>query len=128
MSTERAARSLVTNFADLEVEHVRDGVSRCAIGTRDVIMVMNYIEPDMQPAPHTHDDFAQLAFIVSGHAVYTVSGIGHEVGPGSVLVIPAGEEHWIQPVGHEQVQNIDVFAPPRADYSHLLTWMTQIQS
>jgi hypothetical protein len=40
-----------------------------------------------------------------------------------VLLIPAGIEHWIQPTGDTPVENLDVFAPARADYSHLLEWM-----
>jgi hypothetical protein len=34
--------------------------------------------------------------------------------------IPAGVEHYIEPTGSEPVMNLDVFAPARADYMHLL--------
>jgi len=116
--------AIATRWADLPLEQVRPGVSRCAIGTPAVTAVMNYIEPDMQPAPHRHDDFDQIAIIVSGTAVYHVGDDANEVGPGSVLLIPAGTEHWIAPRG-ERVENLDLFAPARADYGHLLTWMAQ---
>lgn len=121
--THSPTGGLVVNFSELEREQVRAGVSRCAVGTSDVMLVMNYIEPDMEPSPHSHADFDQIAVIVSGRAIYNVSGVGHAVGPGSVLIIPAGEEHWIQPLGDERVENLDVFAPPRSDYAHLIEWM-----
>ena len=47
----------------------------------------------------------------------------YDVGPGSILLIPAGVEHYIEPLGEEVVQNIDVLAPAREDYLHLLEWM-----
>lgn len=103
-------------------EVVRPGVSRRAFGTKDVMLVMNYCEPGMALRPHSHD-FDQIALIVKGHAVYHVGQVGHEVGPGSILLIPAGQEHFIEPVGDEVVENIDVFAPARPDYLHLLEWM-----
>jgi mannose-6-phosphate isomerase-like protein (cupin superfamily) len=34
--------------------------------------------------------------------------------------IPAGVEHYIEPTGEEPVMNLDVFAPARPDYMHLL--------
>jgi mannose-6-phosphate isomerase-like protein (cupin superfamily) len=40
------------------------------------------------------------------------------------MLIPAGVEHYIEPTGEETVENIDVFAPARSDYVHLLEWMT----
>jgi mannose-6-phosphate isomerase-like protein (cupin superfamily) len=47
----------------------------------------------------------------------------NEVGPGSIMLIPAGVEHYIEPTGEEPVMNLDVFAPARSDYGHLLEWM-----
>jgi hypothetical protein len=39
------------------------------------------------------------------------------------MLIPARVEHYIEPVGDEVVENIDVFAPAREDYLHLIEWM-----
>ena len=49
-----------------------------------------------------------------------VGDIANEVGAGSIMHIPAGVEHYIEPTGTEPVMNLDVFAPARADYMHLL--------
>jgi quercetin dioxygenase-like cupin family protein len=103
-------------------EPVRPGITRRAFGTKEVMLVMNHCQPGMALRPHSHD-FDQIALIVRGHAVYHVGDVGHEVGPGSLLLIPAGQEHYIEPTGDETVENIDVFAPARADSLHLLEWM-----
>lgn len=117
-------KPVVTTWDAMPSEQVRPGVSRRAIGTKDVICVLNRIEPQMLPGPHVHEEFDQLAFVISGRAVYHIGEIGHEVGPGSAMLIPAGVRHWIEPAGDEPVDNLDVFAPARTDYLHLLEWMT----
>jgi quercetin dioxygenase-like cupin family protein len=93
------------------------------VGTDEVMLVMNTIDPVMEPAPHSHT-FCQIACIVAGRARYTVGPETYDVGPGSVLVIPAGVVHHIEPTGDDPVLNLDVFAPPRADYAHLVEWMS----
>ena len=54
--------------------------------------------------------------------VGTITSIGNG-GPGSIVLIPAGVDHYIEPLGEEAVKNIDVFAPCRDDLAHLLDWM-----
>lgn len=114
--------AVVVNWQDIADEEARPGVRRRAIGNRDVLLVMNECQPDMQLRPHAHD-FEQLALIMGGHGIFHIDGVAHEVGPGSALLIPAGAEHYLQPTGEEPVLNLDVFAPAREDYLHLLDWM-----
>jgi quercetin dioxygenase-like cupin family protein len=103
-------------------EPVRPGVRRRAFGTDDVILVLNQCEPGMEVRPHSHE-FDQIAMITKGRAIYHVGEEPNQVGPGSIMLIPAGVEHYIEPVGEETVENIDVFAPARGDYLHLLEWL-----
>jgi quercetin dioxygenase-like cupin family protein len=117
-------RPVATNWADIPDEVVRRGVRRRGFGTGDVILVRNEVDPAMDPAPHRHD-FDQIATITRGQAIYHIGDDAHRVGPGSLLFIPAGMTHWIEPIGDEIVENIDVFAPARADYEHLLDWMDE---
>jgi len=112
------------SWKEIPDEQVRPGVRRRAIGTRDVLLVMNECQPGMEVRPHSHD-FDQFALIVSGEAIYHVGEDHNEVGPGSVVLVPAGVEHYIEPTGSEPVLNLDVFAPAREDYLHLLDWMTE---
>jgi quercetin dioxygenase-like cupin family protein len=123
--TGDTSRPVVSNWDAIPGEAVRKGVSRRAFGTSEVMLVLNEIEPEMEPAPHVHDDFDQIALILSGDAVYHVGDVAHRVGPGSVLLIPAGLTHYIEPAGDETIENLDVFAPARADFRHLLEWMTK---
>jgi quercetin dioxygenase-like cupin family protein len=111
-------------WEEIPEEDVRPGVSRRAIGTSDVLLVMNECQPGMDLRPHSHD-FDQLALIISGDAIYHVGDDHNEVGPGSVMLVPAGIEHYIEPTGSEPVLNLDVFAPARQDYLHLLDWMPE---
>lgn len=110
-------------WEELPDEEVRPGVRRRGFGTREVLLVMNECEPGMDVRPHSHD-FDQIAMIVAGTAIYHIGDTANEVGPGSVMLIPAGLEHYIEPTGTDTVQNIDVFAPAREDYLHLLDGMT----
>lgn len=110
------------DWQDIPDESVRPGVRRRGFGTDDVLLVLNECEPGMDLRPHSHD-FDQVALITKGRAVYHIGDELNEVGPGSVMLIPAGVEHYIEPVGDETVENIDVFAPARADYLHLIEWM-----
>lgn len=110
------------NWSEIPDEPVREGVRRRGFGTDDVLLVMNECRPGMALRPHSHD-FDQIAMIVSGHGRYHVGGRPHEVSAGSIMLIPAHVEHYIEPLGEEPVMNLDVFAPARADYGHLLDWM-----
>jgi quercetin dioxygenase-like cupin family protein len=121
--SEAAARCHVATWSKAPSEIVRPGVRRRAFGNEGVMLVMNEIEPGMQPSPHVHESFDQIATIVSGQALYHVGDEAHRVGPGSLLLIPAGVVHWIEPVDGSRIENLDIFAPPRADYEHLVAWM-----
>jgi mannose-6-phosphate isomerase-like protein (cupin superfamily) len=107
------------NWSEIPSEEVRAGVRRRGFGTPEVLLVLNECRPGMDLRPHAHD-FDQIAMIVSGTAVYHVGDDHNEVGPGSIMLIPAGVEHHIEPTGEEPVMNLDVFAPAREDYLHLI--------
>lgn len=109
-------------WEEIPDEPVRPGIRRRGFGTKDVLLVLNHCEPGMDLRPHSHE-FDQIAMITKGRAVYHIGEEPNEVGPGSLLLIPAGVEHYIEPLGDQVVENIDVFAPAREDYMHLVAWM-----
>lgn len=106
---------------EIPEESVRAGVKRRGFGTSQCLLVMNECTPGMDLNPHVHE-FDQIAMIVSGQAHYYVGDQKNEMGPGSILLVPAGKTHYIEPIGNEVVKNIDIFAPARSDLMHLLTW------
>ena len=118
-----ARRAIATTWNEIPDEFVREGVRRRGFGNDGALLVMNELTPGMTVFPHVHEDFDQIATIVSGTAIYYVNGVGHPVGPGSLILIPAGQPHYIEPTGSEKVFNLDVFGPPRKDLIHLLEWM-----
>lgn len=119
MSHERAIKA---RWSELEQEDVRPGVRRAGFGTERALLVMNELAPGMEVRPHSHD-FDQLALVVEGRVRFTVDGEPFEVGPGEVLLIPAGAEHAGEPLDDRRALNLDLFAPARADYLHLIEWM-----
>ena len=103
---------------ELTKEVVRPGVSRTAFRGDGALMVMNWLEPGMEKKPHSHP-FEQLAYVVQGRVRFEISDNVVEVGPGEVVRIPPDVMHCGEAIGDEVAMNLDVFAPPRADYAHL---------
>ena len=48
-----------------------------------------------------------------------------ECGPGSMVRVPPNVVHYAESVGDEVCLNLDVFAPVRADYLHLVNYQKQ---
>jgi len=48
-----------------------------------------------------------------------------EAEPGSLIRIPPDVVHCGEPIGSEQVLNLDVFSPIREDYRHLVEYQKQ---
>lgn len=117
------SEAVATTWNDIEPEDVRKGVRRRGFGTNEVLLVMNELEPGMDLAPHTHT-FPQIALIIEGKALYHIGDVAHQTQPGSVLLIPPGEVHYLEPQG-EKVLNLDIFSPVRDDLNHLLDWLRE---
>jgi quercetin dioxygenase-like cupin family protein len=125
MELSRKVYGQVFNWDDLPEEQVRPGVRRRSYATDEVMLVMNWLQPGMELRPHKHDDFDQLACVVAGEALYYIDDVPHEMRPGSMLLVPAGAMHYIDPIGDSEVANLDIFVPPRSDLLHLLDYLRQ---
>jgi quercetin dioxygenase-like cupin family protein len=112
----------VLRWDDLPEEALRPGVKRKSYSTKDCMLVMNTLEPGMQLNPHVHDDFDQLVYIVEGRCFYYVDDVPHEMTAGSMMLVPAGSPHYIDPQDGPCL-NLDIFTPPRADLMHLLSYL-----
>lgn len=109
------------NWGSLETEHVREGVKRAGFSGDNVLMVMNWLEPGMETNPHSHP-FEQILYIVQGTLRLHLGDEIIEAGPGGLIRIPPGVEHYGEPVGDETVMNLDIFSPIRSDYRHLVEY------
>ncbi|WP_433348063.1 AraC family ligand binding domain-containing protein [Microtetraspora malaysiensis] len=114
---------VAVNWDDIPATEIRPGVRRKVYSTDEVMLAWHELAVGMTLNPHHHDDFDQLVLIHQGRCTYYVDGVGHDLGPGSMLLVPKGAEHYIEPVEGPCV-NVDVFAPPRADFRDAL-WLPE---
>mgnify|MGYP001042134978 CR=1 FL=1 len=103
---------LVVNWDDIPETTVRPGVHRRLYSTDEVTVAWHRLEAGMTCNPHSHADFDQLVLITEGTCDYHVAGVAHRMSAGSLLLVPAGAEHHIEPVGGPCI-NIDIFARRR---------------
>ncbi|MFN8172219.1 MAG: cupin domain-containing protein [Candidatus Nanopelagicales bacterium] len=115
-----ALAGIVVNWDDVPEDVIRPGVRRRVYSTDEVMLCWHSLSVGMDLRPHSHEDFDQLALILEGEANYYIDGVARRMGPGSMLLVPKGAEHYIEPLT-EPCINLDVFAPPRADYADLAT-------
>lgn len=118
-SDDFLAAPRLMNWNDLAREHLRRGIERSGFGGENVLCQLAWIEPGAEQRPHSHD-FEQLVIVIQGECLFHVDGVAHQCGPGSLLRVPPNAEHYIEVTGNEPVFEIDVFAPVRSDYAHLL--------
>ena len=96
---------------------------KCSCGPAALAALIG--RPCMDLRPHSHADFDQLALILEGEADYYVDDVPHRMTAGSMLLVPAGAEHYIKPLT-EPCINLDVFAPPREDYADIACKLTDV--
>lgn len=119
MTDEWNPRATVYRFDEMPRDVVREGLSRIGVRSDDSIVTVNWFEPDFRSrGTHAHP-FDQLSFVFAGTLEFVVGDETHVLTAGSVLRIPAGVPHSAQPLGDEEVLNVDVFAPIRPDYLYL---------
>ena len=104
-------------------------------------VMVNVINPDpgaRNPAkmsPHFHDDFEQLSLQIDGDYVHHIRtpwttnladwrGDEHQLCTApALIVIPPPTMHTSQGVGDHRHQLIDIFCPPRVDFSLRPGWV-----
>lgn len=95
---------------------------RTAVRGDQSLITVNWFHPGhtvATPPPHSHP-FDQVSFVLSGVVGFDVEGKIYEVGAGEVLQIPADLLHTAWLIGDAIALNVDVYAPVREDYRHLV--------
>ncbi len=75
-------------------------------------LVIMTIPPDGEIGVETHDENDQILSFVSGLGTAVVDGETEEVGPGDVVVVPAGTEHNFLNAGPNPLVLYTVYGPP----------------
>jgi quercetin dioxygenase-like cupin family protein len=128
---EPAGGYRLRRYSTLET-YARGGLVH-AFRTRKLMMVpyARFLEPrdETQLSPHSHQDFEQGSVGLEGEWVHHLRvpwtpnrrhwrpDLHLQVGSPSTLIIPAGVIHTSQGIAGEGMRLIDVFAPPRMDFS-----------
>jgi hypothetical protein len=97
--------------------------------------MVNFLNVDVAPrdpeklSPHAHEDFEQISLAVEGEYVHHIripwtarssdwrDDVHHRIGTPSVAVIRPRAIHTSQSVGPGPNALIDIFSPPRRDFS-----------
>ena len=123
MTFSEALYRTVVNWNEIPEETIRPGVRRRVYSTDEVMLCWHSLSVGMDLRPHSHADFDQLALILAGEADYYIEDVPYRMTAGSMLLVPAGAEHYIKPLT-EPCINLDVFAPPREDYADIARKLT----
>ncbi|WP_049981744.1 cupin domain-containing protein [Halolamina rubra] len=78
--------------------------------------VCGYFEPGQFIPVHAPDSDVTVV-VQSGHGVVRDGDRTHEVGPGSVVTVPAGQNRGVK-AGDERLEAVLVTAPPPTDAEH----------
>lgn len=76
-------------------------------------MVHGTMESEGEAARHSHEHAYQAIFIVSGEALVELDeDPARRCGPGSIIRIPPGVEHFVKSTGDEALRMVIVYSPP----------------
>jgi quercetin dioxygenase-like cupin family protein len=104
------------DWSKIEWQKVRDGVDRKAFSGEGATLALHRLKPGHAPRPHQHP-YEQIVYIMQGTVDFHVAGEVIRLGPGGLLTVPPNVMHHAVVVGEDEVLNLDVFTPRRAEYA-----------
>ena len=94
----------------------RSGVTRRVFSGANATLAFTTLEPGHTPNPHSHPH-EQIVYVLSGELRFVVGDDEAIVGPGDMLVVPPGVEHYAETIGTEPAVDLSVFSPRRDEYA-----------
>lgn len=80
--------------------------------TTHVQVVVMAIQPGDDIGAEVHQYTDQVLTIVDGFATVEVNGSIQNLGPGDIVVVPAGAQHNLKCVGTETLKLYTIYSPP----------------
>ena len=93
------------------------GIAARAVAGERITLAVVELDPGAVVAEHAHEN-EQLGIVLQGTMSFRVGDEVQELGPGGTWTIPANTPHEAT-AGPDGAVVIDVFAPPRDDWSAL---------
>ena len=82
------------------------------LGTSRLWMGVSEIALGGKSNLHTHDDAEEIFYVVSGYGKIRVGEEVEDIGPGSCIFVPIGNEHQLINSGDEILKIVAATAPP----------------
>jgi len=109
------------SFESIRPLRIWPGVLAREVRGDGVSFALIELEPNVSVAEHSHPN-EQVGFIVEGTFSFTIGGATRELAPGDTYTIPGGVKHSARS-GPEGTVAIDIFSPPREDFSDQRGWV-----
>lgn len=106
----------VATLDSLNSTVARAGVTRRSFSGANATLAFTTLEPGHTPNPHSHPH-EQIVYVLAGELRFTVGDEEAIVGPGDMLVVPPGVEHWAETISEEPAVDLSVFSPRRDEYA-----------
>ena len=107
--------SAFRDLGDIRPLPIWDGIVARAVEGEEMTMAIVELEPNAVAAEHSHAN-EQLGIVLSGSMTFRIGDETRDIGPGATYRILADVPHTAT-AGPEGCVVIDVFAPPRSDWS-----------
>jgi quercetin dioxygenase-like cupin family protein len=107
----------VQRYNEMQAVKIREAVERRLGHTENLMMVIIDFNdgPQSEPdPPHAHPH-EQVSYVAEGEILFFLEGVGEQLGPGDMFLVPPGKPHSIQLLS-SHVRLVDCFYPIREDF------------
>lgn len=114
------------NWADIPQRELKPGIIQRGFRSDNVLVTYNHLHPGCKGSPHSHPH-DQLFMIIQGRVTLHVEEQVFDCPAGTVIRIPAGYVHWVEPPTEEDgpAINLDIFGPVREDYLGIVAYQSE---
>jgi quercetin dioxygenase-like cupin family protein len=106
----------LSHLDELNATETRAGVARKVFTGAGATLAFTTLDPGHTPRPHSHDH-EQIVYVMEGRLRFVIGDEEAELGPGEMVVVPPGVEHWAETIGDEPAVDLSVFTPFRSEYA-----------